>query len=262
MIDIHALFNPRVWESPAKPAAGILLAVILIQEWRKGYFRNFRISFKALLLRPYALILALFLPLFLFVFACDRTAMDKVQALRGDFWSAVLVVGRNIGENVQFWFLLILLYWMARACRSAKWASGIFGALAASSCAGLAAHIFKFIFMRARPYENAGPYSFFNYDEILHHSRAHQSLPSGDVALVSGAAAYFFFSVRNPFLRLMIFMFPLANAYARMSLNKHWPSDTVMAMGLGLMAAYFFWSFKESQGKSALNLSQPPASYH
>ena len=69
--------------------------------------------------------------------------------------------------------------------------------------------------------------------------------------LVAGVAFYLFLSIRNPFLRLLMLLLPLANAFARMSLNRHWPSDTAMSLGLGLMTAYFFWNFKEYQKKNS-----------
>ena len=251
MINIHNLVNPRIWESPAKAAIGIAIVVMLIQEWRKGFFRNFRSYPKTVPFKPYAVIAGLFFILFLLAFSQDRILLDKVQGLKGPFWSCVLLFGRNIGENIKFWSILLAFYWISRGLRSAKGSSLAFGALLASSLTGLLAHILKSIFMRARPYATPNPYSFFNYHEILHHSRAHQSFPSGDVALVAGAAGYLFFSIPNPFFRLLMLLVPLANAFARMSLNRHWASDTVAAMGLGLMTALFFWSFKEYQKKTS-----------
>ncbi len=247
MPNIHGLLNPKIWQSPAKAAVPILLLIIVFQEWRKGYFRHFRSYLKAFHPRPYLLIAAPFLILFFLAFSQDRFLLSKVRELQGAFWPYLLFAGRNIGENVKFWYFLLALYWIARGLRSAQGASATFGFLLSSALAGLLAHLSKFIFMRARPYAEAGPYSLFNYHEILHHSRPYQSLPSGDVALVAGASGYFFFSVSNPFLRFLALFFPLANAYARMSLNRHWASDTLAAMALGFMSAYFFFHFKRYQ---------------
>ena len=58
--------------------------------------------------------------------------------------------------------------------------------------------------------------------------------------------------VSNPFLRILTLLFPLLNAYARVALNRHWPSDAAAAMALGFMAAYFFWNFKKFQQKTPL----------
>ena len=252
MPGFHNLLNPKIWQSPAKAAIPVILLIIIVQEWRKGYFQNFRPYFKALNLRPYLLIAVPFFILFLLAFSQDRPLLAKVQALQGDFWYSILLIGRNIGENVKFWYFLILFYWIARWRRSAKGASTAFGLLLSSALAGLFAHLLKFLFTRARPYAEAGPYSFFNYHELLHNSRAHQSLPSGDIALVAAASGYLFFSVSNPFLRILTLLFPLLNAYARVALNRHWPSDAAAAMALGFMAAYFFWNFKKFQQKTPL----------
>lgn len=252
MPDFHNLLNPKIWQSPAKAAIPVFLVLIAVQEWRKGYFQNFRLYFKTLDLRPYRRITAAFLLLFLFAFSKDPLILAKAQSFQGPFWAAVLLIGRNVGENVKFWYFLILFYWLTRALRSAKGASTAFSMLLSSGLAGLCAHLFKFLFMRARPYAETGPYSLFNHHEILHASRAHQSLPSGDVALVAGAAGYLFFSVSNPFLRVLILLFPLVNAYARVNLNRHWPSDTVAAMMLGCLAAYLFCHFKKFQKKMFL----------
>ncbi len=244
MIDPEKLLNVKLWQ---KIGVGIALALMIIQEFRKGQLRHFPAYLKTLNFRPYAVLLGSFAVLFFPVFLLDRSLMDNIQSLKGHFWEAALFVGRNIGENVKFWFFLLGFYWTARLFRSAKWSSQLFGAILSSALAGLSAHFLKSVFMRTRPSETPDPYSFFNYHNASENLKSYQSLPSGDVSLVSGAAAYLFFLVPNPFFRTVLLIFPFANAYARMNLNRHWPSDTVMGMGLGILCAWFLWKFSEYQ---------------
>ena len=247
MLNIQSLFNPKIWENPGKAGIGILLVLMVAQEWRRGWFRDFRGYLKNLSFKPYAVIFTTFSVLFLSAFFQDRFLLEKIQGLQGPVGSFLLACGRAVGENIKFWYLLLSFYWIARLLRSDRWSAGSFGALLSSILAGLLAHTFKFVFMRTRPTETLDPYSFFNYHDMFHNSKAHQSLPSGDVSLVSAAAGYLFFAIPNPVLRLLALVIPLANAFARVTLNRHWASDTLAAMGLGLMAAWFFWSFKEYQ---------------
>jgi membrane-associated phospholipid phosphatase len=121
----------------------------------------------------------------------------------------------------------------------------VFSALLSSFVTALIVTVFKFLSLRARPYAEFGPFSFFNFHGLTQDARAFQSFPSGDVGVVAGAAAYLFFTTKNRFSGVLIFLLPLCTAFARMSANKHWPSDTLFAIGLGLIAAKFVRDYKK-----------------
>ena len=99
----------------------------------------------------------------------------------------------------------------------------------------------KFISLRARPYAGMGPYSFFNPAGFLEDARAFQSFPSGDVGIIAGPAAYFFFQIQNRGIRWLIWLFPLSTALSRVTFNKHWPSDTFSSFIFSILTVVLIW---------------------
>ncbi|MFA7001384.1 MAG: phosphatase PAP2 family protein, partial [Candidatus Omnitrophota bacterium] len=97
----------------------------------------------------------------------------------------------------------------------------------------------KLVFLRARPVTGEGPLSFFNLEGWGRKANLFYSLPSGDVAVVAGAAAYLFYRVKNTALRALLMLLPVLTAFSRVYKSKHWPSDTAFAVGLALLAALF-----------------------
>jgi membrane-associated phospholipid phosphatase len=101
----------------------------------------------------------------------------------------------------------------------------------------MACNTLKMIFLRARPDTGVGPFVFFHWSALASDTRPYESFPSGDVAIVAGAAAVFFFKTRAPWRWLWLIL-PLCTAYSRVLLNRHWPADTLASLGLGLWVAF------------------------
>lgn len=156
--------------------------------------------------------------------------------------SRMTYIGIWFSKNT--WNVLILLYVAGFILRSQAWKKNVFGALLANGMTSLVATGFKFTLMRARPDNNLGPLSFFNLQGLQNDS-SFQSFPSGDVSIVSGACGYLFFAVKNKFLKLLLVLIPFTTACARISANRHWPTDVLFSIGLGFLAAYWVRSHQE-----------------
>ncbi|MCM8774925.1 MAG: phosphatase PAP2 family protein [Candidatus Omnitrophica bacterium] len=225
---------PKIWTI-------VLVCLILYRELENGYFKGFVPYLKTVSFRPYIRILVFFGIFLVAVFFLDPFLSTKTVQFKHQTW-AILVAdfGGFLGRQVNPWVFLTLFYgvgilWQRRMLP--RWS---FGGLLSGTLTVLLASVFKFCFLRARPYAELGHLSFFNVAGILEDDRAYQSFVSGDVAIVAGISCYFLYQLRNTFfLRWLVLLLPLATGFARIYAGKHWPSDVVLAMGLGLLMAKF-----------------------
>jgi membrane-associated phospholipid phosphatase len=130
-------------------------------------------------------------------------------------------------------------YFLARSLHRLTWIAVSFGAIVSSTFASIVCNASKYIFLRARPNGNQGPFSFFNFEAFSGGGGTYYSFPSGDVVVVAGAAYFLMLQTKNKILRTVLFLLPITTALARMDANKHWPSDTLLSLGLGLVSALF-----------------------
>lgn len=181
--------------------------------------------------------LALFVPLLFFF---DSPLLMQIQDWREETdW--LIQFGSWIGRNNIFWPVIVGVYLIFTLLRMPAGLDRSFGVCASALAAGLVSVFIKFSLLRARPSEELGPFSFFHLEGILNDSPRYQSFPSGDTALVAGAAGYLFWSSSKHRWKWLLILLPLASAWARVSLNRHWPSDTLLSLGLGFLTAHILW---------------------
>ena len=225
-----------------KYVQGLVVFLILLFEFRDAYFKGFKTYLKSFSLRPYTVLIGLMLVVTGLVMTIDSTLLHLIQAQNASFVRWMVACGSFLGKHS--WLILIGLYLITFLSRVKSWRKVIFSALFANFLTGVFSVFFKFTVLRARPYSGFGPFSFFNLNGLLKDRGIFQSFPSGDVAVVVGAAAYFFYTVRNRYAKLIFLLLPIMTALARVSLNRHWPSDTLFSIGLGLIAAQFVWNYR------------------
>lgn len=218
-----------------------VLAVLL--EIRKKYFKGFWAY-----LRSYSFcedrLLLILLPLLTFVLLwADLFLRHQVQTIDGGMMKSMITWGGLVAKNL--WTSLIMIYLLAWLARQDEWQDIFFTAFLAGASTGLTIGIFKFTLLRARPDSGLGPFSFFHLEGLTQDNGMFQSFPSGDVAIVAGAAAYFIFCLRNPLHKALVFLVPVGTALSRVLLNDHWPSDTLFSVGSGFMLGRFWWGFKK-----------------
>ncbi len=231
-----------------KPLAGILIVLIVFCEIRRGYFSNFKNRAKqacsALRFLP---ILFSFTGLAMLMLA-DPVLRTALQSLQTPVFTAWASLGHQIGKNTLAVLIgIYLITFLARAPK--KYSHFIFSASLASAVTGIATTAIKFMILRARPYSDLGAFSFFNLSGFWQDERAFQSFPSGDVAMIAGAAGYLFHRLRAWRLRWLILLLPLSTAFARVAYNRHWPSDTIASLLLGLALSYAVQIFEQSPNK-------------
>lgn len=229
-----------------KVLAGILLALIIVIEIQRGFLKPFPAHCRhssnpfrfPMSLAAVAVISALGILPF------DSWIIAKVQLIKNENVLQIIKFGAFWGRSQNTWVILAILYFGAWIIRHEVTRRIFWGALLSSALTGLITHILKFIFMRARPYNDLGPYHFFDVQGYMRDVRAFQSFPSGDVATAAGAAAFLFFAARKSG-GAAFFAITILVMLSRMILDKHWPSDTVFSFWMGLAVAAFVWSYQQ-----------------
>ena len=239
----HFAYLPKF--APKKVVA-VFVVLVILNEIRKGYFSQFlpraKQAFGAFRLRPVLIALA---ALTLFSLA-DAWISHAIQSANHTFISAWATAGHQIGKNTLAG--LITLYALTFLIRlDPRQRIFIFGAMLSSVLTGLATTALKFTILRARPAADLGPFSFFNLAGFTQDERLFQSFPSGDVAMIAGATGYLFHRLPHWRLRGLVFLLPLSTALARVAYNRHWPTDTITSVLLGLALSYWVQKLEQAQ---------------
>lgn len=229
----------------SKRVTVLMLVVCFYLGIRSGYFKGVRGYFKNFSIKTYLLLASLIGFFFVLTLFFDQQILNAMQAMSHPVAIAADHLGGYLSKNTVFWMTLSSLYLLSFFAKQGPRSEVLYGSLLATAFTGLVSQIIKFTFVRARPYSDFGPFSFFNWAQI--HEDTYQSLPSGDVALVAGASFLVFYSIRRFYWKGLILVLPFAAAFFRIVENKHWPSDTLASIGIGLIVGLFVWSYKKIQ---------------
>jgi membrane-associated phospholipid phosphatase len=225
---------------PIKPLAAAFVAACIVREIRCGYFKSFKSYLPSVKFKALVQILALTVCVAGCALIIDQPLAGWARAQTAVFFTEISRLGGLMGKGANPWFFMGIVYCLAALLKRERWSRVSFACMLSSAITAVAANLLKITFLRARPFMNWGDLSFFNYQELFHHKKDNFfSFPSGDVAVVAGAAAYLFYSVQNIYFRSLFLVLPLMTAFSRIYKNKHWPSDTLFSIGLGLAAALF-----------------------
>lgn len=226
----------------------VMITLISVLELRSGYFRGFLPYLKNVKLAPYLLILLVSAAGVLCVTFADEALLRFLRELGPGILKDFLIpIGGFLGKFYGLWLILAGLYLLFYVLKQRDTAGCFFSAILSSALSGLLAHIIKHLFQRARPFTDNGPYHFFDLQGLLESSREFQSFPSGDVAVVAGAIGYLFLRLKGSPLRYFLLVLPILTGFSRVANNKHWPSDALLAIGIGFAAGYFMYQFRLSR---------------
>ncbi len=238
-----------------KVLIAICLVGVLLSEWPKGYWPTLRSQSKCLwrdIRRSFAVRISI---VFLVIFLFDSFLLTAIQSVEHPIGTRLIRLGGLIGRNVNFWFLLLGAYLLSKVFRMRKVSVVILGAMFSAALTGVACNVLKVLVLRSRPAADMGQMSFFNVGGYIEHKGLFLSFPSGDVALVAGAAGFIFYFVKDWYLRALVVAIPLLTCASRIQLNRHWPSDTVLSVCLGLLIGHYLWRSHQSR---MTNYSQLP----
>ncbi len=245
------MLEPALGLLRSKTTLAILLTLLISLELVRGFLKNFPAYCRTLKPKSFLQIAGLATLTALLLFPFDVFLIGKVQAWAERPWFQELIsLGAFFGKAHNTWVLIALFYFLFWTLHKSSRKIFCFGALVSSSLTGLLSHILKHILMRARPYNNLGPFDFFDWRGLARDTAAFQSFPSGDVAICAGAASFLFFAARKTRLGWIFLIIPILTACARMSVNRHWPSDTAFAIVISFAVAKFVYDYMNfSEGK-------------
>ncbi len=220
----------------SKQVIACFIVAIFLLEIRNGYFKRLPAYLKSCDYKSLLLFVGGALVVALCIMPADTVLLKTVQQFEGQNWhKQIMDWAMWLVKNI--WILLIFAYLLSALTRIRVLPRLIFSAIFSNVVVGLLTTIFKFGFARARPDKGMGPYSFFNWAQVK--VGYYQSFSSGDAAMLAAIMVFFFYTLRRLPFRAVFLLLPAIVAYARVGLNRHWPSDVILSMGLGLAAAHW-----------------------
>lgn len=146
---------------------------------------------------------------------------------------------------------LLLAAAVLRSGRLAR--AGVLVLITFGLCGG-AAYSLKSVVRRPRPWTHLAWTDTIRDWKWAGNGRAH-SFPSGDVTCAAGLATALYLTARRGRARYLLFLIPLASAAGRIAGARHYPSDCLAALLLGMAMAALAWRlWPEPRPK------EPPAS--
>lgn len=232
-----------------KIAAIVFVVTAFIAQYRAGYFHGFALK----TIRWKIFLKNNIIPLFFLAVGAvvlDPFVLSLLQSVPPSFAASLADFGGALGRHVHPWLFLAVLLLISICFKNVWLRACVFGSLFSAFLASLFSFIFKFSFLRARPNTDLGHLSFFNFEGLFKDSRAFQSFPSGDVVVVAAISFYFFFQFKKNAIKWLFVLLPLSTAFARVYANKHWPSDGIVAIALGLIAAKVVFQYEKLKNKT------------
>jgi len=229
-----------------KVAIVIFCIAIFYREISTGYFHDYKSRLASLNKLPYAVTLICSLIVAICLVPFDQQMLHALHTSNAELLRNITAIGAMLGTDTKFWTILLVLYAAGTALGSKKLTKVIFGAILATVVSVVIVTILKLIVLRARPVVGIGAAEFFQFAEIFKGNRAFQSMPSGQVVLVSSAVAFIYYQLQNHWFRFFLAVLPVFSAVSRVSLNRHWPSDTIVSFGIAVVVAHVIFSCQTS----------------
>jgi undecaprenyl-diphosphatase len=173
----------------------------------------------------------------------DRIIRDTVRSLPADIWKPFFWFWTRIADGLVLYPLLVLAAWLCSSLGSKALARIPLLSLIAGLSTGVSVQILKHLFLRARPRTGGNPWSWFHFDRFVSSWSGNPnyiSMPSGHTAVMFAVCTVLSSAVRNKVLKFLVFLPAILTAVSRVYLNRHWPSDTIAAAGLGIIAGGLF----------------------
>jgi len=153
--------------------------------------------------------------------------------------------GVLLGGPLPYRGAFLALLW---ACRRYRWPRGRRFAILLPfvfAVTGLGSRAAKVIVGRPRPITLHRPAVTFPSEWARHLNGQFQSFPSGDVTVAAGLATVLFILLERGGARYLLFAIPLFSAAGRIGNARHYPSDCLAGLALGILSAWAVWRLQE-----------------
>jgi membrane-associated phospholipid phosphatase len=183
-------------------------------------------------------------------FATDGRIRTAMQGHNTRFRNSAARIGNAFG-NARYVYPALLLATLAGSVIGSDDIYGVsWRALKSPALAGGATVVLKSLIGRRRP--DVSPDNPYQFSPL---SFAFNSLPSGHTTVAFSLATSLAMETRSVLPDIALFGLAATTGFARLHVNKHWASDTVVGAGVGILAARLVRRYDRSGGAGALSLA-------
>jgi membrane-associated phospholipid phosphatase len=149
------------------------------------------------------------------------------------------------GGPLPYIAAIVLLLWAARKYRWPRGRQVAWLLPIVFAVTGLGSHGIKIAVGRPRPFMLHTPWPSHNSAWKRHLDRRFQSFPSSDVMVAAGLATVLFLLVGHGRWRYGLVVYPAYSAAGRILIARHYPSDCLAALALGVATTWALWRLQE-----------------
>jgi len=159
--------------------------------------------------------------------------------------------GVPLGGPLPYLAAILLALWAARRYRWAMGRRVAFALPLVFALSGLGSYAVKAAVGRPRPFMLEQPPPTFNSTWERRLDRRYHSFPSSDVMVAAGLATVLFLMLERGRARYAVFAIPVYSAFGRIIIARHYPSDCLAAVMLGIAATWLLWRLQERLSAAA-----------
>ena len=247
-----------IWEFDIVYFMYILLFFIFIYLVKSSYFKNsIRRFFLEIKENKKIFILGLVLIAILVVFADKSISVYfRDNKMSESFVEKIANFGNILGEG-KYLYSFLLFFAMLTLLVRERAVTIYYIALASGIFTGIINQILKVLIVRQRPYESYNPHLIFAYKKAIEEGKyithiydsTYYSMPSGHTITVAGIFLVFAIHSKNKILKTVFFLVPLATAFGRVYVQKHWTSDVIFAYLIAYIIAKTIYNLNKNRLK-------------
>jgi membrane-associated phospholipid phosphatase len=183
-------------------------------------------------------------------FATDASIRATVQGHNSSFRNSVAYVGNAFGYAKNVYPALLLGTLGGKVIGASDLYRVSWRALKSTALAGGATLVLKSLVGRRRP--DVSPDDPYQFRPITFSSA---SLPSGHTTVAFSFAASLAMETKSVLPDIVLYGLAATTIFARVHVDKHWASDTIVGAGLGILAARIVRRYDRSGGVDTVTLA-------
>ena len=179
-------------------------------------------------------------------FVNDRGIRSTIQGHHSSFRNSAAYLGNAFGNARYVYPTLFFAAYGGRVIGSDGVYDVSWRALKSTALAGAATIVLKSLLGRRRP--EVSPDNPYRFNPI---SFTYNSFPSGHTTTAFALATSLAMETKGALSDVVLYGLAATTAFARMHVDKHWASDTVVGAGIGILAARYIRRHDASAGTGA-----------
>jgi membrane-associated phospholipid phosphatase len=183
-------------------------------------------------------------------FATDHRIRTTIQGHNSGFRNSAAYVGNAFGYAVHVYPAVLLGTVGGKVIGASDLYRVSWRALKSTALAGGATLVLKSLIGRRRP--DVSPDDPYQFSPI---SLTSTSLPSGHTTLAFSLATSLAMETKSVLPDIFLYGLATTTIFARMHVDKHWASDTIVGAGVGILAARIVRRYDRSGGVGTVSIA-------